>query len=115
MPGSAEPSTPESNLSSVPLRGPDFNSDLRDAQSTGDYDLILERARESHKVFVNFNDAIKRATYLGSDCQAVAVGLNMLQTMIQTSTNQIAMLKQSAKAQKEALKNAQKGPPKEVA
>lgn len=96
----------ESNGSQGPSHAPDFNQELQQAQATGDFDFVLETAKKSHKMLLDFRDVVKNASYSGSDAPAVAMGLNFLENMIANSASQLNTLKQTEKATREALKAA---------
>lgn len=94
----------EQNGSKGPLHAPDFNQDLREAQRTGDFDYVLETAKKTHQMFLDFRNAIKQAQYRGADAHAIAMGLNFLENMINNSSGQLGALKQAEKQTREALK-----------
>lgn len=98
----------DSNVPSAPLRAPDFSQEIRKAESTGDYDFVLETARESHKMFLNFRDAILSAQYTGKQSHAIALGLNFLDNMVSNSQAQIDGLKKAEKQTRDAMKAALK-------
>lgn len=86
----------------------DFKKDLQMAQSTGDFDYVLDTARKSHKMLTDFRDAIRTAEFPGKETAAVAIGLNFLDNMIANASGQLNALKQAEKQTREALKKALK-------
>jgi len=101
--GSQGPSTEHS---------PDFNQELGRAQQTGDFNFVMQTARNSHKMLVDLKDAILRASFPGRDCVPVAMGLNFISNMIGQASVQLQMLKQTEKETRNALKA--NGSPTEV-
>lgn len=92
---------------SIAPSGPDFNAELSKAQASGDFDFVLTTARNSHRMLVDFREAVLTATFTGRDAQTIAVGLQFLGKMIENSASQLQMLKLTEKASREAAKLAQ--------
>lgn len=86
--------------------GPDFNQEVRNAQMSGDYDFVLDTAKKSHAMLVDFRDTVKRATFLGKDAACIAQGLNFLENMVAQSASQIDGLKRAEKQTREQIKAA---------
>ncbi len=96
--------------SHAPSGQPDFGAELRNAQQTGDFEFVLNTAKGSHKMLVDFRHAVRNAKFPGDVSQAVAMGLNFLDNMIVQASGQINALKQAAKATNEAMKSGHKEP-----
>lgn len=92
------------NGSQGQLNAPDFERDLRQAQSTGDFDFVIETAKKSHRLMTDFYAVIENATFSGKDVETVAMGLRFMAKMIENSASQINGLKQAERATREALK-----------
>lgn len=90
-----------SNGASAPV---DFNAQVAQAQETGNFNVVLDTAMKSKKMLVEFRDAVRNAPFDGKDCASVAMGLNFLDNMVNNASQQLAMLKQTAKATMEAIK-----------
>lgn len=88
----------------APSTAPDFNSAYRKAQVTGDFDFVLDTAKKSHKMLIDFRDSVRSAKFPGADSQSVALGLNFLEQMIASAAAQLAALKNSEKQTTAALK-----------
>ena len=93
-----------SNGSQAPSQGPDFNLELRRAQQTGDFKFVINTAKASHKMLVDLRDAIRHATFPGTDSMAIAQGLNFVDNLIANAAGQVNALKQTERATQEALK-----------
>jgi hypothetical protein len=109
-PGSLGPSpepSPESENGSAPAGAGDFLQQIQQARKSGDYDLVLTTAKQSYQMLVNFKNAIEDATFEGRHAAVIAMGLNFLTNMVQQASQQIKMLKQTAKATQDAIKAAQ--------
>lgn len=106
MPGSNGSQGP----SHAPSGQPDFNAELRQAQATGDFEYVLNTAKASQKMMVDFRDAIRGSSFEGRFVTAVAQGLSFLENMVVQASGQVNALKQAAKATNEAMKAAQKEP-----
>lgn len=92
--------------------GPDFNAALQEAQQTGDFAFVIKTAKESQEMIRSFHEAVVNASYPGKYASAVAMGVNLLQSMVSQSAAQLEMLKRTEKVTREAIKAAQKNPPK---
>src|ERR1041385_8488511 len=88
----------------APSNVPDFNRELQKAQATGDFDFVLETAKQSHKMLLDFRDAIQEASFQGRKSAVVATGLNFLENMITQSAGNMNALKQTERATREAMK-----------
>jgi hypothetical protein len=88
------------------LKEPDFNEELRRAQATGDFDFVLETAKQSSLMLRDFRAAILNAKFLGRESGSIAMGVNFLDKMIQQSSAQFDVLKRAEKETREALKQA---------
>lgn len=97
-----------SGQSQEPL--PDFRNEFQKAQVTGDYDFVLDTARKSYGMLVDFKKAIEEATIPGRDSTAVAMGLNFLTNMIAQASGQVQAFKRAEKESKEAIKASSKAP-----
>lgn len=106
---------PESNAPQEQSPAPDFNEDIKAAQQTGDFNYVLDTAKKSHRMLVDFRDAIHAAVYPGKIAPAIAMGLNFLENMIANSANQLTALKQAEKETREALKKAAREKPQDPA
>lgn len=100
-----EPSEPSPELSGA-NPPPDFNAKLKEAQANGDYDFVMNTAKQSHRMLVDFQDVIAKAQFQGRDAQIVAMGLNFIINMIGQSAGQLQALKRAEKESKEAVKSA---------
>lgn len=94
---------------------PDYNQAMIQARETGDFDFVLKTAKDSKKMLEDFRDAILRSRFEGRDSTALAMGLNFITSMVQNATQQLAALKQTAKATQDAIKAGGANPPSEVA
>jgi len=93
----------ENNGSQEHSTAPDFNAAIAQAQADGNFDFVLETAKKSKAMLVNFREAILSASFPGRDSAHIAMGVNFLDGMIRNAEQQLAMLKQTAKATKEAI------------
>lgn len=89
--------------SNEPL-APDFNHELNQARTTGDFDFVLHTAKQSDRMLREFRDAVMRASFPGRDTGPVAMGVNFLDKMIEQSAGQLNALKRAEKESKAALK-----------
>lgn len=103
-------STNETNPgpSSVPSGVPDFRQELRNAKATGDFDFVIETAKKSHRMLLDFRDAICGGSFDGKYASALAMGLNFLENMIGSAAAQVTGLKNAEKQTREAIRNAAK-------
>jgi hypothetical protein len=99
------------NGSQEPLPGQDFNSAVSAAQQSGDFDFVLQTAKSSKKMLVDFREAVLMASFHGSQSAAVAMGLNFLDGMIRQAESQLQFLKETAQATREALEACGDSPP----
>lgn len=102
---------PSVNNGSAPV---DFGKEMRQAQATGDFDFVLNTAKNSHRMLLDFRDVIAEARYAGKHATAIAMGLNFLENMISQSAGQISALKRAEKESEQAMKAAQHDPEKPV-
>ena len=94
----------ESNGSQAPSQGLDFNQAFRKAKVTGDFDFVLDTAKKSHKMLLDFRNVVCHAKFAGADAHSVAMGLNFLENMIANSAGQLSALKQTEKETRDAMK-----------
>jgi len=65
---------------------------------------VINTAKASHKMLVDLRDAIRHATFPGTDSMAIAQGLNFVDNLIANAAGQVNALKQTERATQEALK-----------
>ena len=97
-----------------PSPAPDFSAAIDQAKDTGDFNFVLNTAKQSYKMMVDFRDAVLRAQYAGRDSTAIAMGLNFLNSMVNQASTQLNVLKQTEKATQDALKSQKDKPPEVV-
>ena len=94
----------ETNGSQGPSPAPDFNDAVQQAQTSGDYDFVIETAKKSKKMLVDFHSAILSTQFSGREVASDAMGINFLENMIRQTENHLQMLRQTANAIKTAPK-----------
>lgn len=88
--------------------GRDFGNDLKHAQMSGDYEFVIDTARKSHALLIDFRETIKRSQFPGKEAATIAQGLNFLENMILQSSSQLEGLKRAEKQAREQIKAALK-------
>jgi hypothetical protein len=95
----------ELEQSSEPLA--DFGKALDDARTTGDFDFVLDTAKKSHQMLLDFRDAVQDADFKGRQSAPVAQGLNFIDNMINQAnqaSSQLEALKRASKAARSEAK-----------
>lgn len=100
---------PDSNGSSEQSTAhtPDFGRELEKAKASGDFEFIIRTAKDSHKMLVDFRDAIANADFKGHQSTEVAQGLNFIAGMINQAAAQLEAIKRVSKVTTEAIKSGE--------
>ena len=91
--------------STEPL-APDFEKHFRQAQATGDFEYVMNTAKQSDRMIRDFRAAVMNAQFPGRESGPVAMGINFLDKMIQQSAGQMNALKRAERESKDAVKAA---------